>query len=93
MPKDADKSYEETPTEAKNQQDLEMFFDNHLGASDREGMDKENLPTNAVPFILENPTVMSESELKGYKLIKNGIDRHDNYAPSQDSLQHASSNI
>lgn len=44
-------------------------------------MDKENLPTNMVPFVLENPTVMRESELRDYKLIKNGIDRHDNYAP------------
>jgi len=43
-----DAAYEETPNDQDGQADLERFFDDHLGASDREGMDKENLPSNLV---------------------------------------------
>lgn len=40
---------------------MERFFDDHLGASERDGMDKENLPTNLVPIVLNNPLVYSSS--------------------------------
>lgn len=31
---------------------MERFFDDHLGASEKEGMDKENLPSNLVETML-----------------------------------------
>lgn len=48
-------SYDETPKDEEGQADLERFFDDHLGASERDGMDKENLPTNLVPFVVGAP--------------------------------------
>lgn len=36
---------------------MERFFDDHLGASDKDGMDKENLPTNIVESIANMDTV------------------------------------
>jgi hypothetical protein len=50
-----DGPYDETPVEQEGQADLERFFDDHLGASDRDGMDKENLPTNLVSLLSEPP--------------------------------------
>lgn len=50
-----DGPYEETPVEREGQADLERFFDDHLGASDRDGMDKENLPTNLIASVSESP--------------------------------------
>lgn len=44
----SDGPYGETPREEEGQADLERFFDDHLGASEREGMDKENLPSNQI---------------------------------------------
>lgn len=47
-----DGPYGETPRDEEGQADLERFFDDHLGASERDGMDKENLPTNLAPVVL-----------------------------------------
>lgn len=46
-----DGPYGESPREEEGQADLEKFFDDHLGASERDGMDKENLPSNIVPVL------------------------------------------
>lgn len=51
----SDGPYEETPREQEGQADLERFFDDHLGASEKDGMDKENLPSNLVPLIAIAP--------------------------------------
>lgn len=78
-----DEKYEETPADSESQAELERFFDDHLGASDRDGMDKENLPSNLVPIVSNDPEpAVAGSELRGYTLVKNGIDRHDDYRPT-----------
>lgn len=41
---------------------MEKFFDDHLGASEREGMDQENLPTNLVPLIMRRPNMIPGPE-------------------------------
>lgn len=51
-----DGPYDETPRDQEGQADLERFFDDHLGASDKDGMDKENLPTNLRPTIVSMAT-------------------------------------
>lgn len=51
----ADGPYGETPREEEGQADLERFFDDHLGASERDGMDKENLPSNLVLHVSMRP--------------------------------------
>lgn len=48
-----DGAYQETPRDQESQSDLERFFDDHLGASDKDGMDKENLPTNWSPVVVK----------------------------------------
>lgn len=53
-----DGPYDETPRDEDGQADLERFFDDHLGASERDGMDKENLPTNLVPLIVRSPKIV-----------------------------------
>lgn len=59
----ADGAYQETPRDQESQSDLERFFDDHLGASDKDGMDKENLPTNWSPVVVK-ATDATGNELK-----------------------------
>lgn len=59
-----DGPYGETPREEEGSADLERFFDDHLGASEKEGMDKENLPSNIVAQYLLNPKRLPEGPLK-----------------------------
>lgn len=60
-----DAAYEETPNEQEGQADLERFFDDHLGASDREGMDKENLPSNLVHLLAEPASHLGDNQGSG----------------------------
>lgn len=60
-----DGPYEETPREEEGQADVEKFFDDHLGASERDGMDKENLPSNLAELIIQVPSkIGSHSDSK-----------------------------
>lgn len=67
-----DGPYEETPVEQEGQADLERFFDDHLGASDRDGMDKENLPTNLVSLLSEPPQLVN-LDASAMRLPMNGM--------------------
>jgi hypothetical protein len=67
-----DGPYDETPVEQEGQADLERFFDDHLGASDREGMDKENLPSNLVALLSAAPQV---ANLKAFETGRLPLDR------------------
>lgn len=68
-----DGPYDETPRDEDGQADLEKFFDDHLGASERDGMDKENLPTNLVPLIMRSPKIVPgpqrDTELNGPSFV------------------------
>lgn len=69
-----DGPYEETPREQEGQADLERFFDDHLGASEREGMDKENLPTNLVAQSVKPPQIYSDEQYLGSQPSKQVAD-------------------
>lgn len=45
---------------------MERFFDDHLGASERDGMDKENLPSNLIPIVFMNPQEVGDSKIRGW---------------------------
>lgn len=60
-PDSTDGPYGETPREEEGQADLERFFDDHLGASERDGMDKENLPSNLIEYVSLSPQPSSPS--------------------------------
>lgn len=74
IPKDG--PYEETPVEKDGQADLERFFDDHLGASDRDGMDKENLPSNLVALLSEPPAPVT-APARTQEAVLSGRRAHD----------------